>query len=1183
MKRRTFGNEIDNDIVTRSSNDESVEIINNDTIRNEIDGPDTTGSEFYNPSDILSYSTLNRAIEGIFEDNENSYEILQNVVKALWGQKETGVIPDIFEEFNSSNLVCGAMPSGAYYIRVPTGAFIAKIPDKYYNNYKYRYEESAQYDRDFFIDSDHNSITIFNRPNINLFERQLADHFNINLNDEDNRIKVDYTIENTTVDAPDTLSEEENILQYNKDRYNKTRTIHYSVSTTTTKYEYKTVQSGGTAIETTPETKTYNNIGDDIFTVVQSMNVNLGNYLMKKDDLFSLEEIIPIEGVSSYIKNKLLKDSDKCVIFYNISSDPFKYTSEADGSRTYHAWYSYTKKFGIALKDEFYGTVKEGSGKVNCKKYFEKATVPLFELSLKPGNVPEIFDKSILMEKIDRTKFEVRNVEVVNLINNLVLERRGTSYNISNSHFEEGETALGNINVGDNTLGYRQLDGVDKDPSLYSQYYRDKIGSYNIAIGDQAMRNTDNPTNNIAIGNRALINIENGNNNIEIGYGNGSKFGNYNINIGYNLLDTTSGETTVKEVTTSNYNNNITIGYKNLEETEVTNDNVVIGSKNKFFILKSNNYILGENNGVEKRGESNANVENRNYIIGYNNLQDYNDSELDKTFVNYLKDDNYIFGRNNTIVETNDSYAVGIKNTIFGNKNIIIGQSNFSEGEEAFIFGKENINQINKEAIDADIVNSNSGDSSDDFDSSDDNNEEKTLDNTNNIVVGTSNAALASYINIFGTNNTASYSNNDIFGVGNSACISNVLVGKRNKFYFKSPSTNKIFNVKNNVVFGNDNNVVDNDNGDGSNKTINNNIVVGCNNIAKNSNSIVIGYNNTALANSIIIGQYKDIEGNITVMTYPHQDTVAPMLLKAYGKDYYDENKYKVLIDAYNEKSGDSDIKVSSNRVYYTNDIEVEHELYSNYNIAVSINGNNQSKKYAEQQENIENVILSVPVAGTIQPETELYNIKSFIGFRNDKYIISIRPANGYDNTDYAALTIDKTENPGGFVNVDKDGTNINLLDSSEQAQLKKGNLTINGITTVKNRLLVDIGDDYYFHVFCDEDGNSTDYIKTNKDIYAESFIATSARDKKKNIVDTTHTNAVEEINKIKIVDFNFKTDTNNENPKVGFIADDTDEIFSTKEHNSMDIYNCVGMLLKAVQELSAENKKLQEEINTLK
>ena len=65
-------------------------------------------------------------------------------------------------------------------------------------------------------------------------------------------------------------------------------------------------------------------------------------------------------------------------------------------------------------------------------------------------------------------------------------------------------------------------------------------------------------------------------------------------------------------------------------------------------------------------------------------------------------------------------------------------------------------------------------------------------------------------------------------------------------------------------------------------------------------------------------------------------------------------------------------------------------------------------------------------------------------------------------------------------------------------------------------------------------------------------------------------------------MDFNFKTDENNESPRIGFIADDTDEIFSTKSKDKMDIYNCIGMLLKAVQELSSENKELKNRISKL-
>ena len=94
-----------------------------------------------------------------------------------------------------------------------------------------------------------------------------------------------------------------------------------------------------------------------------------------------------------------------------------------------------------------------------------------------------------------------------------------------------------------------------------------------------------------------------------------------------------------------------------------------------------------------------------------------------------------------------------------------------------------------------------------------------------------------------------------------------------------------------------------------------------------------------------------------------------------------------------------------------------------------------------------------------------------------------------------------------------------------------------------------------------------TDYLKSEK--IDEIYTTTSSRTK-----DTVKYLA--EINKIDIVDFFYKEDINSLDQKVGFIADDTDAIFSTRFQNKMDISNCVGMLLKAVQELSAEIKKLK-------
>lgn len=108
--------------------------------------------------------------------------------------------------------------------------------------------------------------------------------------------------------------------------------------------------------------------------------------------------------------------------------------------------------------------------------------------------------------------------------------------------------------------------------------------------------------------------------------------------------------------------------------------------------------------------------------------------------------------------------------------------------------------------------------------------------------------------------------------------------------------------------------------------------------------------------------------------------------------------------------------------------------------------------------------------------------------------------------------------------------------------------------------------------------------IEAKGDIYSKGNIVGlnsgtySKRELKENISDFTE-DAVELINGIKIVNYNYKAD-GDKNHKIGFIADDTHEYFSTKNHNIMDQSNCIGILLAAVQQLSAENKLLKERLD---
>lgn len=99
--------------------------------------------------------------------------------------------------------------------------------------------------------------------------------------------------------------------------------------------------------------------------------------------------------------------------------------------------------------------------------------------------------------------------------------------------------------------------------------------------------------------------------------------------------------------------------------------------------------------------------------------------------------------------------------------------------------------------------------------------------------------------------------------------------------------------------------------------------------------------------------------------------------------------------------------------------------------------------------------------------------------------------------------------------------------------------------------------------------------------VEATSFKATSTRMAKRNVQPTLY-NGLDIINKTKVVDFIYREDEENE-PHVGFIAEETDPILSSPNQEHMDINNCIGILIKAVQELSTKVDKLENEIKKLK
>lgn len=97
---------------------------------------------------------------------------------------------------------------------------------------------------------------------------------------------------------------------------------------------------------------------------------------------------------------------------------------------------------------------------------------------------------------------------------------------------------------------------------------------------------------------------------------------------------------------------------------------------------------------------------------------------------------------------------------------------------------------------------------------------------------------------------------------------------------------------------------------------------------------------------------------------------------------------------------------------------------------------------------------------------------------------------------------------------------------------------------------------------------------------YGSGFYVSSSRTVKENIKPTT-INGEDMVNSIDVVDFTYKTDEKH-NPKIGFIAEDTDPLLSTPEQKTMDFSNCIGVMMKAIQELSAKVKTLTNKLESL-
>ena len=102
-------------------------------------------------------------------------------------------------------------------------------------------------------------------------------------------------------------------------------------------------------------------------------------------------------------------------------------------------------------------------------------------------------------------------------------------------------------------------------------------------------------------------------------------------------------------------------------------------------------------------------------------------------------------------------------------------------------------------------------------------------------------------------------------------------------------------------------------------------------------------------------------------------------------------------------------------------------------------------------------------------------------------------------------------------------------------------------------------------------------YMDSSGTITATDITIVSSKEAKENIK-TSELSALDLINGINIVDYTYKMDPK-AIPHIGFIAENTDSLLSTPRKNRMDYTNCIGVLLKAVQELSKKVADLEARV----
>ncbi|QIW21335.1 phage tail spike protein [Bacillus thuringiensis] len=114
--------------------------------------------------------------------------------------------------------------------------------------------------------------------------------------------------------------------------------------------------------------------------------------------------------------------------------------------------------------------------------------------------------------------------------------------------------------------------------------------------------------------------------------------------------------------------------------------------------------------------------------------------------------------------------------------------------------------------------------------------------------------------------------------------------------------------------------------------------------------------------------------------------------------------------------------------------------------------------------------------------------------------------------------------------------------------------------------------------------------IGCDANVYAKNFINTSTRKVKTNVEDLPFS-ALKKVNSVRIKQYNLISDVEKYNAgeidvlpvNYGMIAEDTDEVFTTREKDAVSLYGSVSITMQAVQELDWKTDNMQCDMGMLK